>query len=221
MINTNTRAERSQAELQQALLTAARNISLAIQEVTTLGNFDGLVDALGYLNTFAQLTEKHRDIVDAQALAFAVAHTDLILDVYRTCQGEARDQLDDKATEEYKRIWAQTLPTGAALREQIEAEGEGAQWEGLTFWKAEDDDGYWSVTNAYGIDNVAWVRTTKDFQRLINQLRANDGDIGPTPPMCEDYPDDYNSTWGLDIVFYDAAKVILSRPSGDSHLVCF
>ncbi len=215
MLGINTSIERSEAELQHALLIAARSITVAIQEVAALGNFDCLVQTIEELYVLAKLADKHRDIVDTEALAYAAAPTQPLLHVYRSCQLNIRNESDRLDRQERQRLWAQSLPSSNALKELIEAEGNGARWEGLTFWR-EGDDNYWSVTNAYGIDDVAWARTPQEFQRLINQLRASDGDIGPVPPQCEYDEDGYDLEADFWLYVWDAAELMLNSGRGSN-----
>lgn len=127
-------------------------------EVATLGNIDYLVQSIEELYILAKLTEKHRDIVDTEALAYVAAPTEPLLQVYRSCQLEIRSESCHLDRQERRRHWAQSLPSGNTLKELIEAAGNGGRWECLTFWREGDED-YWSVTNAYGIDDVASVST--------------------------------------------------------------
>lgn len=173
---------RSEIELCDALYTAACNLNQAIQDVAILGDIDALRCTMMNIYTLVELTEQHLDIVNTEEIAHAVAPTRLVLQAFYIGQDLFHANWAYHTAQELHSRWVKRLPTGAALKALVEAQGKRAEWEELTFWKEED---HWSVTNAYGIDNVATLRTAEDFQRLINCLISNDGEIGPTPDARE------------------------------------
>lgn len=71
------------------------------------------------------------------------------------------------------------------LMDLAAAAGERLKFHGYTLWKCEDQQGAWDVTNPYGVDNCARLKTVDEFEWFLAQLRAGAA-IGPTPPGCDD-----------------------------------
>lgn len=96
-----------------------------------------------------------------------------------------------EASEAAHVAWLASLPSAEELMKHAanaaSAEGESVDIEGYTLW-CEPNHGGWSLTNAYGIDNCAFLSTERDFQWLLGKVR-NGQEIGPIPPYCHD-PDD-------------------------------
>lgn len=199
---TLTRIERSQAELRDAIFIAAHSIANGITAVAALGNFDFLVATMSQLYDLAKLAEEHRDCVDADELVRIAGPTAPLEKIFRCCLQELRNEANYLAHREWQHSWRRNLPTGEWLHQVVLESEDGMYWEGLTFWKEESG---WSVTNAYGVDHVAFVATPGSFQSLIDQMRENDGEIGPVPPMCQDDHDDYDPAADFMFHIWDAA----------------
>lgn len=69
--------------------------------------------------------------------------------------------------------------------DRASAAGERFVFHGYTLWRCENQQGAWDVTNPYGVDNCARLKTVAEFEWFLEQLRAGAA-IGPTPPGCED-----------------------------------
>ncbi|OAE71676.1 hypothetical protein A7J71_20765 [Achromobacter insolitus] len=203
------RISRAQAELEHALLVAASSIGTAIQEAATLNDIEQLVGAIEPIYDLMELAAQHDDMVDIRALAYAASPNSLVLAACSSAQRCVRARQASLERDTRRRLWAQTLPTGEALWRQAAASESGLKWEGLTFWN-EEGRMAWSVTNAYGIDNVAWVESAQDFQSLIDWLRDSDGDIGPSPPMCAGDVDNSDPVLDFHLAVWDVATEMLA-----------
>lgn len=88
--------------------------------------------------------------------------------------------------------WEASLPTAAQLEREVETsangEGKSFDFEGYTLWH-EPEHGGWSLTNAYGVDNCAFLASEAHFQSLLNAVKRGE-EIGPVPPGCEPPDDD-------------------------------
>jgi hypothetical protein len=102
----------------------------------------------------------------------------------------ARKGLEEAAVRRAE--WEALLPSAIELKKQVETEANGAgesfDFEGYTLWH-EPEFGGWSLTNAYGVDNCAFLASEDHFQWLLDAVKKGD-EIGPVPPMCQDPSDD-------------------------------
>ncbi|WYX27697.1 hypothetical protein WJ976_19275 [Achromobacter denitrificans] len=174
-----------------------------------MNDIEQLVGAIEPIYDLMELAAQHDDMVDIRALAYAASPNRLVLAACSSAQRCVRARQASLERDTRRRLWAQTLPTGEALWRQAAASERGMEWEGLTFWK-EEDRMAWSVTNAYGIDDVAWVESAQDFQRLIDWLRDSDGDIGPSPPMCAGDVDNSDPVLDFHLAVWDVATEVLA-----------
>jgi len=88
--------------------------------------------------------------------------------------------------------WEALLPYSIELKKQVETEANGAgesfEFEGYTLWH-EPEFGGWSLTNAYGVDNCAFLASEGHFQWLLDAVKKGE-EIGPVPPICQHPSDD-------------------------------
>lgn len=79
-------------------------------------------------------------------------------------------------------------PTAQYLKSAVTAE-DGYSFEGYSFWYDELDEG-WGISNCYGIDNIAYVKTLADFKRFIDYLANQEEDSiwDEEPPSCYEPP---------------------------------
>ncbi|MFP3637807.1 hypothetical protein [Paraburkholderia sp. SIMBA_054] len=82
--------------------------------------------------------------------------------------------------------WLAELPSAADLMAQVSAAGDRFEFEGYTLWP---ENGGWSLTNAYGVDNCAFLSVKGDFEWLLDSVRRGE-DLGPIPPYCQEPDDD-------------------------------
>lgn len=131
----------------------------------------------------------------------ALPHLDHLVDLSDLAKSAATYRADVQAEAEAvvrRAEWEASLPAPADLKKQLETEaakdGDSFDFHGYTLW-AEPEYGGWSLTNAYGIDDCAFLSTEKQFALLIEAVRKGE-DIGPVPPYCQDPPteDDWENS---------------------------
>jgi hypothetical protein len=99
---------------------------------------------------------------------------------YATSKEAQRKAADNHAT------WLASLPTAAELMAEVNASEGSYDFHGYTLWR--ECDG-WSLTNAYGVDNCAFLAREGHFEWLLESVRKGE-DLGPVPPYCQDPDDD-------------------------------
>jgi hypothetical protein len=89
--------------------------------------------------------------------------------------GQAKKALEDASVRRAE--WEASLPSATELKKQVEtianAEGKSFEFEGYTLWH-EPEHGGWSLTNAYGVDNCAFLASEHHFQRLLDAIIKGD-----------------------------------------------
>lgn len=94
-----------------------------------------------------------------------------------------------RAAENHER-WLASLPSTAELMAEVNASETSYDFHGYTLWR---EGGGWSLTNAYGIDNCAFLSREAHFEWLLNSVRKGE-DLGPVPPYCQEPDDEYSSS---------------------------
>lgn len=158
------------------------------------------------------------DLVFEQVLKFPDIELPLIASVpemqnlVQEARAFSRSIASKEKNERYRAEWVAKLPSASELLQEAITAGERFEFNGYTLWKEADG---WSLTNAYGIDNCAFLSTEKNFGWLLRCVRE-DKDIGPVPPMCED-PDDYDLHEARIGACYDAALELHAQLSKDGY----
>ena len=77
--------------------------------------------------------------------------------------------------------WLTSLPSAEELMEIAKKSADPFHFHGYDLWR--EGDG-WSLTNAYGCDNCAYLSSLRNFEWLLSTIKAGK-EIGPVPPGCE------------------------------------
>jgi hypothetical protein len=77
--------------------------------------------------------------------------------------------------------WVASLPSAEELMEMASKAKDPFNFKSYDLWR--EGDG-WSLTNAYGCDNCAYLSSIRDFEWLLSTIKAG-VEIGPVPPGCE------------------------------------
>lgn len=133
-----------------------------------------------------------------------IPEVDRVIEAAATWQ-RARKEREQAAARRAE--WQASLPSAVELKRQVEAaangEGRSFDFEGYTLWH-EPEHGGWSLTNAYGIDNCAFLAAEGHFQWLLNAVKKGE-EIGPVPHGCESPDDDDHPDCDAMSACFDAA----------------
>ncbi|MDN0082413.1 hypothetical protein QU487_06550 [Crenobacter sp. SG2305] len=131
--------------------------------------------------------------------------TSVIVDGVRSAQDEAKREREKQDQALQHAAWAAELPSAAQLLAAARAAGNNHYpFEGYTLWPENRSKAFgWSLTNAYGVDNVAFLTTERDFQGLLERIKSGN-EIGPVPPYCVEPDDDYEDEYRAVDAFWES-----------------